>query len=606
MNLLDKVRVISDSKDLCRTGSEGYIAWIKPFNPNDLFSTRMDVVFTRFGKAGKPRIEVYQVNANPFDLNSELIPEMTKLNITKEDQELFLESSKPKPTRYSSHIILERIENNKLRNLLELSNFNFLAILVALSWPLYNIYNSGSRRPIDRLTLDLLSNNFRDSNLSQGEIQYIMDQVFLRDAARIPTLVTSGCQFDYKFHKKLGIRINTILAAINDNPGYRKAILSEIRKATAYCAGSVKKGYDDRMICTYEARRLLTHTIQKYLGVLKRGESKKEKFNVNKRAAIGDEILNYSEELKMNTTTLSGSTDGWAKYAYAQERPPILRREDQQPVVTPQVNVLAPRHPDETVYNIVEELPNISGALNAINELPGITYNTFNVRIQFLTDHQGRTVGTIYTTIDNRIRIVYIILGLEFEYSGAMLRLYEPPDQGPIIYNCLIDSVPPFEELYNIINALSLNRRYSPAEIKPEFSHDATGNIIHLYRTTDMQITIKFRLPEHQQVEPVLRPAPQPEPVRMRGVYMVLALPTINDIVRQINLISRSNYLAFDVIHESTFTFRNESQGWTTNEFRTNDHIVTVIYNVLDNPNQNTYIGVGNVPNRSANIGDAQ
>jgi hypothetical protein len=193
---------------------------------------------------------------------------------------------------------------------------------------------------------------------------------------------------------------------------------------------------------------------------------------------------------------------------------------------------------------------------------------------------------------------------MESEYHNAMMRLGDPQDRGPIIYNCLINNVLPFGKLHNIINALSQDRRYESVEIEHESFNDVYGDLIQLYYTVDRWITIKFRLAGRQRVEPMPQPEPLHEPVRMRSVYMVLALPNIDDIVRQINLLSRGHYVAFDVIHESAL--RNESRNMMTHGFRTSDHVVTVIYNVLDDPNYNDNVGVNNVPNGSTDSSDAQ
>ena len=544
MNLLDKVKVISSTRAPYRKESEGYIAWIHPFNPEELFGARIDVVFTKYGKAGKPRIEVLSIYANPFDIDSELIPSM-KSCINDEALDSFLAIS-TRQSGYSSKTLLQRVEESRLKNLLEVPNFEFLAMLSAIACPLGSVYNIRPRLGIGNAAHEILRNDFHSHNLTQEMMVYLRDEIFLREPLRIPSFVSMCFVLDYRINKKIGIRVNTLLSGVDKNPEFRKVVLSRLRKTIANCGFAAIRGHEGRLLCMTEALRYLPITVSKKLDNEKKLEATKkatvgtkvevdsqidvaqddsqEYRNPWKRTSAYDLRVDDSGTLRLNnnvitipgnnvtisgaaydTITIDGHFDSdlsegdMRELSVNNEPSPIPRRAESVQLNPPgylnHPGYYYPenlRQPTSIGNFVVSAFPTLLQILTRINEEAHDHYTHNELDIITLVNDEGRTVGVHCATENRRWRITYILQEREDEYSAALARTGQPREDGPIVYDYTSDAVPSIQGVCHKINALSRARGYGINDITHEIRQDPRNT--HLFRTVDLQITLRYTM----------------------------------------------------------------------------------------------------------------
>lgn len=516
MNLLDKVKVISSTRAPYRKESEGYIAWIHPFNPEELFSARIDVVFTKYGKAGKPRIEILSIYANPFDIDSELIPSM-KSCINDEAIDSFLAIS-TRQSGYSSKTLLQRVEESRLKNLLEVPNFEFLAMLSAIACPLGSVYNIRPRLGIGNAAHEILRNDFHSHNLTQEMMVYLRDEIFLREPLRIPSFVSMCFVLDYRINKKIGIRVNTLLSGVDKDTEFRKVVLSTLRKTIANCGFAAIRGHEGRLLCMTEALRYLPITVSKKLDNEKKLEATK-KATVGTNVEAGSQIdvaqnehdehdyttkltstydlrVDDSGTLHLNNNTAILNNNIQFTTTAPIDPPPIPRR-----VESVQLNQPGYHYPENlrqptSIGNfVVAGFPTFEQVQTKINERAHDHYTHNDLNIITLVNSEGRTVGVHCITEDRRWRSVYILQGREEEYSAALARTGQSRETGPIVYDYSSDDVPSIQDVGHKINALSRGRGYGVNDIVHEIRQDLRAlTNTHLFRTVDLQITLQYTI----------------------------------------------------------------------------------------------------------------
>jgi len=130
---LQKIEVIDSSKQ-CKAGSVGYLAYTLGINGHNL--VEQDIVFTKFGKGGKPRVSLVKLRTPFIDIESLNFPQEHRKSIEKIVQDYLMprygnESGRDRGRRsIDSHIKIIPIET---KNLTEFKIWEFTAYISALS-----------------------------------------------------------------------------------------------------------------------------------------------------------------------------------------------------------------------------------------------------------------------------------------------------------------------------------------------------------------------------------------------------------------------------------------------------------------------------------------
>jgi len=147
---LQKIRVVKSTKK-CKPGSLGYAIFQEKINGYNMWG--IDVLFTRFGKKGKPRLELMSVSqyiVNPASLKK---AEAEIIEVVKVDEGLYPRAILPGTSRsyrqkhewmigtLDTEIELDSYPN---KYLVDLPIHEFIAYVMAHSLLLYNFLNGGS------------------------------------------------------------------------------------------------------------------------------------------------------------------------------------------------------------------------------------------------------------------------------------------------------------------------------------------------------------------------------------------------------------------------------------------------------------------------------
>lgn len=170
---LQKIQVVESTK-ICKAGSLGYFVaqnLVGRYNAWD-----MCIVFTRFGKRGKPRIEPVSINTFMIDYDTMEQVDKNIMNIVK-----FYDGLEPRPYTHKgidhqSELGTSTITSVPMdaKNLLELSDNEFTAYIVALSLFIHKIIHGTAARLLYR-TPRLEFGNFADTgfDLMSAEVEYL-------------------------------------------------------------------------------------------------------------------------------------------------------------------------------------------------------------------------------------------------------------------------------------------------------------------------------------------------------------------------------------------------------------------------------------------------
>jgi len=204
---LQKIRII-DSNKVCKAESLGY--FVAQESMGRYNSWNMSILFTRFGKAGKPRIYPLPVNSLMIDYNT-----LNKTNKTILDIVKFYDVLEP---RHSSNrgievgaTLLEPIPMEH-KNLLDLSDNEFTAYIIALSLFIRKLTNRTPITNLHRLPIltfgDFANGGFNFAAVNSEYVgYYILYGLRLRDDERKLGIVgNNGELFDASYAERIGSR----------------------------------------------------------------------------------------------------------------------------------------------------------------------------------------------------------------------------------------------------------------------------------------------------------------------------------------------------------------------------------------------------------------
>jgi hypothetical protein len=179
---LQKIQVINSSK-MCKGGSLGYFIAQEPASRYNTWN--MSILFTRFGKAGKPRL--YLMSVNTFMINYAALPKTDKTII---DTVKFYEDLEPRSYINTSvgDTLLEPIPVEH-KNLLDLVNNEFTAYIIALSLFIRKLTNLTSVVKLHHMPAlvfgEFVNNGSNLASIDSSRIgYYILHGLRLRDDER--------------------------------------------------------------------------------------------------------------------------------------------------------------------------------------------------------------------------------------------------------------------------------------------------------------------------------------------------------------------------------------------------------------------------------------
>jgi hypothetical protein len=194
---LTKIRVLKSSRK-CKPGSLGYIiTQRRPMRSLNLLHT--PVLFSRFGKRGKPRAELLEINI-PFIETKDLSPRHQKI------YQMYRAMGNLEDDGRTKIDTLITPENLKVKNLLELENNDFIAYIAAaslflntvspkhtnLSWAL-GIYGRQrnadiSRNSLENIGLFIATAAERDRRYRSNDSQESIKRFFRHNAQKIQVI----------------------------------------------------------------------------------------------------------------------------------------------------------------------------------------------------------------------------------------------------------------------------------------------------------------------------------------------------------------------------------------------------------------------------------
>lgn len=170
---LQKIQIIESIK-MCKAGSIGYFVAQDSMGSHNAWD--ICIVFTRFGKAGKPRLDVVPLNISMIDYNTMDKTDKNIIDIAKYYNDL-----EPRPYIHRGIEHSPRIGTSTImpismdtKNLLELSDNEFTAYIIALSMFIHKIVHQKSSRYLHR-TPGIKFVNFTadEYNLMAAKAEYI-------------------------------------------------------------------------------------------------------------------------------------------------------------------------------------------------------------------------------------------------------------------------------------------------------------------------------------------------------------------------------------------------------------------------------------------------
>lgn len=274
---LQRIQII-DSNKMCKAGSLGY--FIAQESVGRYSAWNMSILFTRFGKAGKPRLYPLPVNTFMVDYGIYNKADRSIIDIVK-----FYDSIEPRSNIDKGITLLKPIAMEH-KNLLDLSDNEFTAYIIALSIFIRKLARPGSITSLHHMPR-LSFGKFVDSGFDFASVNsehvgyYILYGLRLReDEKKIGIAGNRGELF-----------VESYAERINNRAG-RRELLSKLHMSLAMSKNAFMK-YNKRVFGCFDATTSKINDILEYyrrnkkrLAAIKNEEDRRSKIIPNKDARV--------------------------------------------------------------------------------------------------------------------------------------------------------------------------------------------------------------------------------------------------------------------------------------------------------------------------------
>lgn len=259
---LQRIQVI-DSKKKCKAGSLGYFVSQSYAGRYNIWD--MCAVFTRFGKKGKPRTELVSIKT----------PIINYANMKQSDKDIidivrFYDGLEPRPNNNSVDGTIIAPIAIEAKDILELSDNEFTAYIMALSLFLYSVTHNMSANRLSYVAPIGRGQLFIDSQYDLG----------LATPEKLAYYIMFGLRIDTQLNKHRGVRTTfaTSYAFQIDTKRKKENILNRLQLSLAMAQVGIKK-YNARINEAFtHVSALVDSTLKHYqchkkeLGIIKAAE----------------------------------------------------------------------------------------------------------------------------------------------------------------------------------------------------------------------------------------------------------------------------------------------------------------------------------------------
>ena len=290
---LQKIQVVQSTKK-CKPNSLGYFVAQDPVG--DYNAWQMCIVFTRFGKKGKPRIEILPINLPMVDYNAMKPADRDILNAVHSYEGLeprTYTDRKGNSTNDTRDTVIEPIKPTGPKDLLRLPDNEFTAYIVAMSLFIYKLIYRQPARSLNVCPIHIKLTNFADNQFDLTTITpeyfgyHILQGIAMDELLKKKQVeVREGSSFEYVYNRQI------------NSARKKRHLLDRLQRSIAMAKNELDK-YNNIVQYKYNRINVNITDILKYYR-----HNKKELANVKKqnesKPKAGRAYHNYSYRTKRN------------------------------------------------------------------------------------------------------------------------------------------------------------------------------------------------------------------------------------------------------------------------------------------------------------------
>jgi hypothetical protein len=293
---LQKIQVVQSTKK-CKPNSLGYFVAQDPVG--DYNAWQMCIVFTRFGKKGKPRIETLPLDLPMVDYNTMKPADRDILNIVYSYEGLEPRTYTDRKGNNTSNLrdtVIEPIKPTGPKDLLRLPDDEFTAYIVAMSLFIYKLIYRQPARSLNMCPIHINLTDFADNRFSLATVApeyfgyHILKGIQMDDLLRKKQVrVKDGSSFEYAYNHQI------------DSARKKRHLLDRLQRSIAMAKNELDK-YNRNVQYRYDRTNRTINDVLKFYK-----HNKKELANVKNRDKSKPESKrsyhNYSHTSKYEAET---------------------------------------------------------------------------------------------------------------------------------------------------------------------------------------------------------------------------------------------------------------------------------------------------------------